>query len=354
MVLITKSTDFPKIKLTKMKISVIGSGAIGSLVAGYLKLVNEDVELIGHSENIMRIKQRGLDISGIRGNFNLQLEVGERLNRIPEITILAVKTQDIQQVFEDNYGFLKNSIVVTTQNGIQADKVVANYLTVKQIVPTVIMYGATYLEPGKVVHNFEGEWVLGNLNNYESLRKVQGVLSKIFTISVSNNISGMKYLKIFLNANNCIPAILGMSIQDTFRDQVLCRVGIAIWKEGLEIVNMAGISLVSLPSFPVEQLIKLTSIKIDKAAEIFSEIMVNLSKEPLYGSILQSIRRGRNSEIEYINGEFVRIARDHQFSAPLNKKLVELVKEVERTGRFLTKEEFISEVIRLVGSKILG
>jgi 2-dehydropantoate 2-reductase len=154
----------------------------------------------------------------------------------------------------------------------------------------------------------------------------------------------MKYLKIFVNANNCIPAILGTSMQEAFSNIEVSRISMGIWREGLEIIKKAGINLVSLPDFPLERLIKLTSLPIYEAAKIYSGIMMNLSKEPIYGSILQSIKRGKPSEIDYINGEFVNIARQNNLEAPLNARLVEMVHQVEETGKFFSKEELISEV----------
>jgi 2-dehydropantoate 2-reductase len=212
------------------------------------------------------------------------------------------------------------------------------------------MFGATYLEAGKVVHNFEGNWIIGNIfgNNNAKVVRVSSVLSKIFPIIVSHDIKGMKYLKIFINANNCIPAILGMSMQEAFSDLEISRISIAIWKEGLDVAKKSGIGLVSLPDFPLERLAKLTSLPTIEAAKIFSGIMSKLSREPLYGSILQSIKRGRASEIDYINGEFANIAKGNNLRVPLNEKLIEMVHQVEKTNRFFSKKELIQQVKGLV------
>ena len=333
-----------------MKIAVIGAGAIGNLVAGYLKQSDEDVSLIGRRSSVEAIKKSGLRISGVRGDLWVKVDVSERLFEAPEMVVLAVKTQDINEALKSNSKFLQESILVTTQNGIQADSLVSGYIPIEHIVSSIVMFGATYGEPARVVHNFEGDWIIGKMcnDNDEAVVKVQGVLNKIFPTHISSNIRGMKYLKVFVNANNCIPAILGVSMQEAFRDLAISRISIALWEEGIKLVNQSGTPLVSLPNFPVERLTQLTSMQIDEAAKIFSGIMVNLSKEPLYGSILQSIKRGRPSEIDYINGEFVRLAADHNISAPLNKRMVELVHEVERTGRFFTKQELISETVNFI------
>jgi 2-dehydropantoate 2-reductase len=137
-------------------------------------------------------------------------------------------------------------------------------------------------------------------------------------------------------------------MQEVFGDLTISRISIAIWKEAFEVFDKIGIDLVSLPGFPVENLTKFTSMPSEHAAEIFSGMMRNLSKDPLYGSILQSIMRGKLSEIDYINGEFVRLAEENKMSAPLNKILVEMVHKVEANKRFFSKEDLIQRTRELV------
>lgn len=329
-----------------MKIAVIGAGAIGCLVAGYLKLKNEDVILLGHSDSVKAIKQNGLQISGVRGNLSLKIDVSDKLSHKPDLVILSTKTQDIERALKDNLRFIQDITLLTTQNGVQADTIAAKYVGKENIISSIIMFGATYLQPAKVVHNFEGNWIIGRIfdKNDEKVIEISGLLNKIFPTIVSGDLKGMKILKIFVNANNCIPAILGVSMQEAFQDSRISQLSIAIWKEGLDIVKKSGIDLVSLPDFPLERLLKLTSMPTDEATEIFSGIMANLSREPLYGSILQSIKRGRSSEIDYINGEFLLLAVKNKLSAPLNEKLVEMVHEVEKAGKFFSKEELLNSV----------
>ncbi|MEI6831670.1 MAG: 2-dehydropantoate 2-reductase [Candidatus Omnitrophota bacterium] len=335
-----------------MKIAVIGAGAIGCLVAGYLKNKGEEVTLIGRTPAVNAIKENGLSISGVRGNFKVHISISDTLNYIPDLAILTTKTQDIDAVLQDSSYLLRNSLLLTTQNGIQADNLVAKYLPQKNIISSIIMFGATYLEPGKVVHNFEGSWVIGSQfqsNPTEELIGLSLFLDKIFPTIISEDIIGMKYLKIFANASNCLPAIIGKSMQEVFSDLDISRMSIGIWKEGFEIIQKIGIHLVSLPGFPVENITKLTSMPCAAAAGVFSGIMKNLSREPLYGSILQSIMRGKTSEIDYINGEFVRLAEENHMYAPLNKILVDMVHQVEKNKMFYSKNILMNKVKELIG-----
>ena len=128
-------------------------------------------------------------------------------------------------------------------------------------------------------------------------------------------------------------------MQETFADLDLCKLSILLLREGLEIVDTAGIPVVSLPQFPVERIVGLIKMPIDQAAGIINKTLTTLSKEPLYGSILQSILRRRTSEIDFINGEVVLMALSLHSEAPLNRKVVDMVHEVERKGKFFTADE---------------
>jgi len=334
-----------------MKIAVVGAGAIGGLVGGYLKLKGHDVSLVARRDAAAKINKEGLRLSGVRGDFKVDIRASERLEQEPDLVILATKTQDTESAIKDNLKSMSRSIVFMTQNGIRADRIAASFIPRKSVVSSIVMFGATSLAPGEVVHNFEGSWIIGSFSpdNSDELKRLERVLSDAFTVSIADEISGMKYLKIFINANNCIPAILGKSMQESFSDIETSKISIAIWSEGLKVIQGAGIKLVSLPDFPLERLHSLVSLPIDEAAKIFSGIMGGLSKEPLYGSILQSIKRKKNSEIDYINGEFVSLARECNTRAPLNQKLVEMVHEVERTQRFFTSEELFDNTRGLIG-----
>jgi len=327
-----------------MTIAVIGSGAIGGLVAAYLKSGGQDVVLIGRHEAVAAIKKSGLAISGARGAIKVDIDIRHSLEKPVDLVVLAVKTQDIAATLRQHIEHLKGVPVVTTQNGVRAEDILTESLDKNNIISSVVMFGATYLEPGKIVHNFEGKWILGRpyAKNDAVLEKIAEVLKTAFPTVVTNDIWGMKWLKIFVNSSNCLPAILGKSMQETFKSAEVARVSMCAWKEGLGVVNRAGIKLVSLPDFPLERLQKLTALPSQEAAKIYSAIMSNLSREPLYGSILQSIKRGRASEIDYINGEFVALGRSLGTPVPINDKLVRCVHGVEQSGKFLSETELLN------------
>jgi 2-dehydropantoate 2-reductase len=216
----------------------------------------------------------------------------------------------------------------------------------EKIISGIVMFGATFYGPNKVVHNFKGDFILGNVYGarVEALDKTKELLSSSFNTFRLDNIKGAKYLKLFINLNNCLPAILGISLQEAFGDLELAKLAIQLNKETYGVMAKSNIELESLPSYPKERISGLVNMPTNEATGIFSKIMTNLSIEPLYGSILQSIKRGKKSEIDYINGEVVNLAGVAKMDAPLNRKIVGLVHKVEDQGKFLSKPELLSEI----------
>jgi 2-dehydropantoate 2-reductase len=333
-----------------VKVAIIGAGAIGALAAGYLADKGEEVILVARPEQAAAISQDGLTIEGARGKITVKLDARNKLDEKAGLVILATKTQDLEKAVTENLEYLKDSPVLTVQNGVRAEDLIAQKLGKDNLFASIVMFGATYLAPGRIVHNFEGNWILGcpHSGTKENLEKIASLTSKIFPSPLSENIMGMKWLKLFLNANNCLPAIVGKSMQEAFANISVCKISLEIWKEGWALLNKARIQLASLPDFPLERIKGLIFMPPDEAAKIFSGIMTGLSKEPLYGSILQSIKRNRPSEIDYINGEFLRVAESLKQDAPLNKRLVRMVSDVEKNKQFFSEQELISQTAEVL------
>ncbi|MBI5149517.1 MAG: 2-dehydropantoate 2-reductase [Candidatus Omnitrophica bacterium] len=325
-----------------MNIAIIGAGAIGSVVAAYLTKAGERVVLLARPEQAQAIEHNGLQVRGTRGEERIQIAVRPELDQQHyDLVIFTVKTQDIEDVCRANRQSLQGSCILSSQNGVQADNILRQYFPAQNIYSSIVMFGATYTSPGEVVFNFDGDWIIGKPfgPRDEKLDTIAGVLKKGFNIVAADDIVGMKWLKLFVNFNNCIPALTGKSMQETFADMDLCRLSILLLKEGVGILQKNGVRLVSLPQFPAERVYGMANMPLDQAAGIINKTLTTLSKEPLYGSILQSIMRGRASEIDYINGQVVRMARVPAQEAVLNAKIVEMVHQVEGRKKYFSVEE---------------
>ena len=147
-------------------------------------------------------------------------------------------------------------------------------------------------------------------------------------------------MKLLVNLNNALPAMTNLSSHDVYRDAYLTRLAILAMREGIDAIDSAGIALESLPSFPIAVARMIRLVPLGFAGHLVS-FMVRRQETrwPLLGSTLQSIRRGRPTEIDYLNGEVVRLGRQVNVPTPINLAMVELVHQVESGDRFLSTGE---------------
>jgi len=329
-----------------MKVAVLGCGAIGGLFLGYLSEESSDVVGIVKDYQLKSLLEEGLIVESARVKSIYKVKVDNQLKEKVDLAIFSSKIGDLETLIKANLEYLKDATVISAQNGVSADYILSKYFPEEKIISGIVMFGATFYRPNRVIHNFKGSLILGNIFDKEvaNLKEIVDFLKFGFDVSTSSKIKGAKYLKLFINLNNCLPAVLGLSMQETFKDLDLAKIAIMLNKEAFNVVKKSGIELADLPTYPKARLERLISISTEEAAGIFSKIMTSLSEEPLYGSILQSIKHDKPSEIDYINGAIVNLATKNNLRALINRKIVKLVHRVEKTKKFLKKEELLKRL----------
>ena len=329
-----------------MRIAVIGAGAIGSAIGALLAHVGEDVTLIGRPAHVIAIRESGLRVDGYLGELTPKLDASESLEFSPDLALLAVKTQDVTSAVRDSSAQLADVPIVTLQNGVRSDELVAQILPRGQIMSVVVVMSATYLTPGRVTLIDRGDLLIGRPfdPNDAQVQEVARILDEAVPTQVTENIKGAHWTKLMINLNNALPALTDLPVGEAYSDPRLSRLAVSLIREGLQVVDRAGIRLESIPGVKVGSLRRLGQVPLGLAAGRFA---ANARKweelQPNYGSTLQSIRRGRPTEIDYLNGEIVGLGAQAGVQTPLNAKIVEMVHRVERDGRFLGVDAVIAE-----------
>ena len=324
-----------------MRIAVLGAGAIGSAVGALLARGGQDVTLVGRPGHVQAIRDRGLRVDGSLGSFTVDVPASESLDFPPDLALLAVKTQDVEAAVRAHRDLLRGVPLVTLQNGIRSDAIVAGLLPADGLLSAVVMVTATYLSPGQVSVVDRGHLVLGRPGGPRDalVTKVASVLNSAVPTSVSDNILGAHWLKLLMNLNNAIPAMTDLSLREVTRDAFLRRLAVGLMREGLAVADRSDVVLAPLDGVSVGTVRLLARLPWPLAARIFAARAGSLGNGmPILGSTLQSLRRGRPTEIDYLNGEIARRGPELGVGTPLNRTAVALVHEVESTGRFFLPE----------------
>ncbi len=331
------------------KIVVVGAGAIGGIVGGLLSRAGEDVTLIGRKPHIDTINKEGLFIDGVLGEMRVKVKAAEHLDFRPDLVLLAVKTQDVESAAREIEPYVSAVPIVTMQNGVRSDDMLADVVGRANIISCVVLFGGTFLEPGKItISNYSkrGSLLLGEAfgPNGKKLERVAAILNKALPARVVKDVRRAHWTKLIANLNNAIPAITGLSIQEMGNHQELNMLSVLLMKEGLHVVELAGIEPVSLPGLPISIVKIILNMPLPVASSALRLISRSLGNVPIPGSTLQSIRRRKATEIDYLNGEIVTLADKIDVPAPRNTAIVNIVHRVEAEVEFLTAVELLAAV----------
>ncbi|MFL5926045.1 MAG: 2-dehydropantoate 2-reductase N-terminal domain-containing protein, partial [Gaiellaceae bacterium] len=110
------------------RVCVAGVGVIGSLFAGYLARVSDVSALTRREDHARALNEEGLRVSG-RGDFVSRVRAATTPGALPEpdLVIVASKGGDVDRVAGGLEGCWPDAIVMTVQNGIGADEIVARH-----------------------------------------------------------------------------------------------------------------------------------------------------------------------------------------------------------------------------------
>lgn len=302
-----------------MKTAVIGSGAIGSLVAAYLSTRLPEIVLYERpGRRAEQLTREGLRVTGLRGDFHLRphLRVDGLADTPFDLVFVCVKAHQTLQAAEDHHSLIgPRTLVVSLQNGI------GNIETLAECWPQACHCAATttlgaYLdESGQVHHVGEGDTFLGALHKTDEARAAEWVTrlsSELLPVVLEPDITRLLFVKLAVNCViNPLTALLDQPNGLVARDADLSRLAGEIVEELVTVAAAGGVELCA------RELLA-------RALEVSRRTARNRS------SMLNDVRRGLRTEIEAINGAVVRLGAAAGIPTPVNLTLTCLIRSLER------------------------
>lgn len=297
-----------------MKIAVVGAGAIGGYVGGWLAAAGEDVTFIARGANLDAIRRDGMRVIGDDGSvvvahptaFEKTRDAGPQ-----ELVILAVKAHQVAAVAAELAALCSASTsIVTMQNGIpwwyfhkhggeyegtpvrsaDPDGSIARHIDADRIIGSVVYPAATLEAPG-VVRVVEGKrFTLGEPDGSTSER-VQAISAAFtragFKAPVISDIRSEIWLKLWGNLSfNPISALTHATLAGLLRFPLTRQLSIDMMREAESVANKLGVTF---------------RVGIDK--RIAGAEKVGEHKT----SMLQDVEAGRPLEIEALVGAVVEL-----------------------------------------------
>jgi 2-dehydropantoate 2-reductase len=297
----------------RMNIVVLGAGAIGSLFGALLSKKN-NVILIGRTSHVNAIRKNGLSIDG-KTQLNVNVSAVDSVDTVPfsvDLLIVTVKSYDTKSAIDQAKQIIHDkTVVLSLQNGLDNIKAIEHVVERRQIIAGVTTHGAFFSKPGCIKHTGVGKTVLGELDgeSSERIKNIENIfnLTGIKTV-ISKEIIREMWVKAVINSCiNPLTAFFGCRNGYLLENPILEKIVENVCEESTGVANAYGVKLSYLDM-------------VNKTKEVIRETSEN------YSSMLQSIRKGKKTEIDSINGTLVNIGRTYNIDVPLNEILVSLVK----------------------------
>ncbi|PJJ61518.1 ketopantoate reductase family protein [Compostimonas suwonensis] len=329
-----------------MRIAVVGAGAVGGTMAALLDRAGHDVEVTARGEQLDAVRAGGLVLDGGWGSHTAPVTASPRLTERPDLALVATKAMDAEAAIRENARALDGTTVIVVQNGLRGVDVARAALPAAQTVGMLAMFAASYLSPGHVTVTTPAPSYLGGGTGpvTERVRELGGILREAFPVVELPNFVGAQWTKLLVNHVNAMPAITGLSAQQTIAHPGLRAIVTQSMREAVRVGEARGIRFGSMQGLGDARLRLFARLPRAIGGVLPRLMAARMGATPNPGSTLQSIRRGKPTEIDYLNGAVVSEGELAGVATPVSRELVALVHEVERTGRFLPPDEVVRRV----------
>ncbi len=314
------------------RIVIHGAGSIGCWIGGTWRAAGLDVALLGRAGVRDEIAANGLTLTDIEKR-RIELRPDEvafgihpKLLREADIVVLTVKSMGTAAAAKEIAKHArKGATVISFQNG------VSNVETLKAALPGFsVLHG---MVPFNVAHMGNGRWhkgVAGALwaeDHAVTRALAERIGDRPGGLVLTGNMAGVAWGKLLVNLNNAVNALSGRPLLEELGNRDYRRVWAAAQVEGLELLKAAGIEPAKISPFPP----RLFPHIVGAPDWLFNSTVLKLYRidGDARSSMADDFAAGRMTEIDYLNGEVVRLAQRLGREAPVNAAIVDLVRQAE-------------------------
>jgi 2-dehydropantoate 2-reductase len=216
--------------------------------------------------------------------------------------------------------------VISFQNGISNVEVLERELAGRfNVVRGMVPFNVAYLGKGRFHKGVAGDLFADDRPETQALAEAIGPSHA--ALKLSNDMLGIAWGKLLINLNNAVSALSGRTLLQELRERDYRRVFAASMREGLRLLGKAGIEPAKVGAVGP----KLLPWVIGSPDWLFHNLFMKAWKidAKARSSMADDLAAGRKTEVDYINGELVRLAEELGANAPVNRKVVELIRKAE-------------------------
>ena len=314
-------------------IVVYGAGSIGCYVGGRLLAGGSDVSFIGRARIVDQLRRQGITLSRYDdGRWHVPAQrIDASTDAAPaagaELVLVTVKSAATVTVAAELANVLRpGTIVVSFQNGIGNANVLRAALPQCTVLEGMVPFNVVERGPAAFHQGSAGEL---EVKRAPAMQPFVAAFSKAGLPLIQHvDMLQVQWAKLLLNLNNAINALANRPLKEELSQRAYRRCLGMAQKEALALLKRADIRAARLTPLPATWIPRVLALP-DAWFERLGRRMLTI--DPLArSSMSDDLAAGRATEIDWMNGEVVRLAQRLGQTAPVNERLCELVRDAER------------------------
>lgn len=313
-----------------MRIAIFGAGGIGGYLGGRLSQAGEEVVLIARGEHLQAIKEHGLRVDSIKGDFvaTPDLATDNPTEAGPvDAVILGVKAWQVLDAAKAMRPMIgPETFVVPMQNGVEATAQLASVLGEKSVVVGLGGLVSYIVGPGHILHAGGEPYVSFGESDNSTSERTQNLLEAFknagVTANIPANIQAALWAKLALMAvNSGIGAITRVPTGQWRSVAGSWKMAQQVAQEVLAVAAGKGIAMPS-----------------DSLASTVARLEASAPNST--SSMQRDLMEGRFSELEVQTGAVVRLGLEAGVPTPVNTFIYNslLPQEMNARGEFPEQE----------------
>lgn len=316
--------------MRRKRVCIVGCGAIGSLYAAHLARVADVWAFVRREEHARALNRDGIRVSGVH-EFHAGLNATTHPADLPEgeLAIVATKASQVEESFASIGHKFDHGAVVSAQNGLGSEEIIAAHTRGQVIRGTTFMSGTRHGDTHVQLELNTATW-LGPFEDrhtpYELIRQVAGLIQAGgLKAEALQDARPAQWSKLIFNASvNGVSALTGLPHSPHFADETqLASLGSLLHElieEGKRVAAAAG---VQLKEDPWEM----------------NKIGAMTNHPP---SMLYDVRREQPTEVDFLSGAIAREAQRTGVAALLHTTVYRLIKGKEASWSFTDENKHVT------------
>lgn len=321
-----------------MRIALLGAGSIGTIIGALMSRGGEDIVLVNTNQaHVDALNRYGARIVGFaEDSIPVTAIRPEAMTGRYDLIISLTKLPDMAQSLRTALPHMHaQTIVLNLQNGFP-EEISREVVGAQRVMGGCVEFSATGQAPGVVEWTSQTSALAitfgpldGRIN--DRTRVVQKCLARIGMANMTGNLPGVRYAKLTDNATfSAMSAILACNFGQILDSYEAMRCIAYLGREAARIIAALGIQTEAV--FGLEPTVgNLGFASVEELHKVIFQYWPTIytPSRPGRSSMLQDLEKGRKSEIDYINGQFVALGRKLGIGVPFMQTAVAVIKSIQ-------------------------